>query len=149
MIRRAESSDLGELTALGSRFFRASPHSELMAVRDSDIRDGLSNVLESGVVFVAEVGGRLVGLCAGTIMSLWFKQDMPVACEFAWWVDVEHRKGPVGVKLLMAFEAWGVKQGARFICMTDLESGGADSDNSRLFKRLGYRAIERSMVREV
>lgn len=149
MIRQAEKSDLDELVALGSRFFRASPHSELMAVLDSDIRDGLSNVLDGGVVFVSELDGKLVGMCAGAMTTLWFAKSIPVACEFAWWVDQEHRKGASGLKLLMAFEAWATRQGAKFICMTDLMTDGKRSDNKDLFLKLGYRAMERAMVREV
>lgn len=149
MIRLAETSDLDELVALGGRFFRASPHSELMAVLDSDIRDGLSSVLETGVVFVSEVEGKLVGMCAGAMTALWFAPSIPVACEFAWWVDPAHRTGPGGVKLLMSFEAWGIRQGAKFICMTDLMTDGKRNDNKDLFQKLGYRAMERAMVREV
>ena len=149
MIRQAEKSDLEELVALGGRFFRASPHSELMAVKDSDIRDGLSNVLESGVVFASELDGKLVGMCAGAMTSLWFSPSVQVATELAWWVDPEHRTGPSGLKLLLSFEAWGIRNGAKFICMTDLMTDGAQADNKSLFQKLGYRAMERAMVREV
>lgn len=149
MIRAAELKDLDELVALGYRFFQASPHSELMAVLDNDIRDGLSNVLESGVVFVSELKGKLVGMCAGAMTTLWFAKSVPVACEFAWWVDPEHRAGSSGVKLLMAFESWATRNGAKFICMTDLMTDGARNDNKKLFDHLGYRAMERAMVREV
>lgn len=64
-------------------------------------------------MFVAEDDGRLIGICAGSIVDFPLVPDFPHLREWAWWVEGESRTGRTGVALFHALKAWAKKHGAR------------------------------------
>jgi hypothetical protein len=148
LIREAKVADVDALIAMGHRFLGMSPfapHSDLI---DDDLAWAICNLIDNGIVFVAEKDDQIVGAIAGQISSLWFNRRSRVAVELAWWVDENHRNGRAAIGLLRFFEEWAIARGATMIVMSDLTING-ENPLDPLFKKLGYSVVERSHVKGI
>lgn len=65
-------------------------------------------------LLVADVDGKLVGLCGGEIVSHWLAPHVPLLGEWAWWVTEAHRAGTVGARLWLSVVAWAKERGVRY-----------------------------------
>ncbi len=99
------------------------PHTAATVARLIASPDGI--VLLSG-------GGFIAGALVQTIIN-----PAPLAQELGW-----HAKDGSGLRLLRAFEKWGIGRGARWI---NLSTGIIGPDLSRL----GYRRSEQAWVRSI
>jgi len=147
-VRQAAVSDVDALVELGRNFVWYSSYGSMINVTDDDIARGLCQVLDHGVIFVAERKGEIVGGIAGVMNSLWFAPHVKVGTELAWWVRPDSRNSPAAVRLLRAFESWSAEQGATHVAMSDLVIQG-DTPAGKLFEKLGYTLTERSHIRGV
>jgi GNAT superfamily N-acetyltransferase len=148
IIRHANEQDIDALIAMAREFIAYSAYGTMIAPSDDDIRAGLQAVLASGVVFVAEVGDRIVGAVAGVLAPMWFAPTITAAVELAWWVDPAHRMTRIPFKLMHALEAWGKARGARIMCMSELVIDGT-TPVAKMLGRMGYVNTERTHVREI
>lgn len=146
LIRQATAEDIAQLSEFGSKFFQYSGYGKLLPYSAEGMVHALYTILDTGVIFVAEVDGRLVGTIMGIISAMWCQPSVPVAAELAWWVDEEHRNGPVGIRLLKQFEDHAKEQGAQVIAMSDLLLGGK-SMVAEMLNRLGYETTERTHMK--
>ena len=146
VIRRATDDDVATIARMGLRFVRFSPYRAVDPKVD-DVAAGVANVIETGVGFVAEREGRIVGFILGALAPLWFAPRVTVAAELAWWVQPEHRNTRAGIKLLNAFEAWAEDHGARVVLMMDLIVDGKATTGETL-RRLNYHVVERVHAKE-
>ena len=100
------------------------------------------------VLFVLMHGNRPVGLLAGVCGNQHpIFEGITICTEFFWYVRPEHRTKD-SIKLIEAYETWAKKIGARFITMAHFD----DETGQRLslvYKRLGYKPIEHSYVKEL
>lgn len=147
-VRQAKVSDIDALVELGRNFVWYSSYGSMIDVADDDIARGLCQVLDHGVIFVAERNGEIVGGIAGIMNSLWFASHVKVGTELAWWVKPESRNSSAAVKLLRAFESWSAEQGASHVAMSDLVISG-EAPAAKLFEKLGYTLTERSHIKGV
>jgi GNAT superfamily N-acetyltransferase len=90
--------------------------------------------------------GIIAGL-AGGMGSLWLNLGTPVATELAWWVEEEHRKSPVALRLYKAFEKWAHDKGVTTIIMSDLVIEG-HAPAEKLFNKMGFSVVERSHIKK-
>ncbi|MBP6203361.1 MAG: GNAT family N-acetyltransferase [Azonexus sp.] len=148
-IRAATPDDIDTLVEMGREFFASAPYSRFIAYDPDSIRDAVIGMVQFGCALVAEAGGQIVGFIVGHMAPTWFNRSQWVATEFAWWVAPDHRGSTAGVRLLQAFEAWGVSRGAVAVVMSDLilDDGGAPA--GRIFDRLGYAVVERSHAKGI
>ena len=73
-------------------------------------------------LFVAELDGKLIGLCGGEIVSHWLAPQVSLLGEWAWWVVETHRKGSVGARLWLSVVAWAKERGVRYGGRNKVES---------------------------
>lgn len=148
VIRTAVADDLVGIGSLADSFLKYSGYAQMLAASEIHTDTVLLNLIESGSVFVAELGGKIVGGIAATMSFMWFAPDVPLAVELAWFVDEKYRHNTIGVGLLRAFEKWGREQGARFACLSELVIDGVPTLGPSL-GRLGYRHAERAHIKEL
>ena len=97
---------------------------------------------ESLVAFVAEVDGKIVGMISGVIGSKVFTASRTLQ-EMGWFVSKKNRG--VGIRLLRAFENEGKIRG----CSDILIGGFASDPSNEIYKKLGYREVQTSYIKEV
>jgi len=147
-IRYATVADINSLIEMGKDFLSYSEHGKSVEFDHDQIAQGLCAVLDSGVIFIAEIDGQIIGGLVGCMSTLWFAPSTKIAVEMAWWIKPEHRGNKFSIKLLQEFERWGIKMGAKQIVMSDLVIDG-DTPAGRLFEKLGYVLVERSHIKGV
>lgn len=144
MIRPAEHSDVGALADLGAAF-----HAEIGSFtafdRDSFIRS-CEAWLDTAIFLVADAG-EVVGMICGFVAPVYFNQESIIAHELFWWVAPDHRNG-VGQQLLDGFADEARARGATHEIQTTAESARIETLNS-MYRRKGFRPIERAYVREL
>lgn len=146
LIRQATAEDIAQLSEFGSKFFQYSGYGKLLTYSAEGMVHALYTILDTGVIFVAEVDGRLVGGIMGIMSVLWCQPSVPVAAELAWWVDEQYRNHPIGIRLLKQFEDYAKEQGAKVVVMSDMLLEGR-STVGEMLNRFGYETTERSHMK--
>jgi len=144
-IRHAEPADLARIVEMGETFV-ASSHFKDLGPADPHRIAALTRTLAQhpdGCVFVAEVEGRVVGMLAGHI-PVHPMLDVVMASELVWWVDVAHRTGRVGLRLLTAFEGWARDHGASHVQMI-----APNEKVAAFYDRLKFERVEIAYARRV
>jgi ribosomal protein S18 acetylase RimI-like enzyme len=88
-------------------------------------------------VFVAEDGGKLVGLCGAFL----HEHDPSVAQIVAMWINAHYRGRRIGEKLLAAAADWSAQRGADQLVLDVTET---NEPAMRLYKRAGFSETGRS-----
>jgi len=148
MVRQATEQDIEQLTAMARDFIGYSAYGTMIEPSDDDIHAGISAIIRSGGMFVAEVEGKVVGAIAGAIAPMWFAPSIVCAIELAWWVDPAHRMTRIPFRLMAALEGWAKNAGAKFLCMSELVVDG-ETPIAKMLARMGYINTERSHVKEI
>lgn len=136
MIRPAKHDDIPRLVELGtllhdtSTYARRSYNPEKVAHLLGQLIDGL------GVVFAAEVEGRIVGGFAGALTEQWFSDDL-IAFDYSFFIEPGKRQGLIAMKLILAFQEWAKAKGAKEIQM-GITTGINVAGTSRLYTRMGF-----------
>ncbi len=94
---------------------------------------------ESGVIFVAEDDGEIIGAIGGMVYPEPYSGELVVQ-EFFWFVRPGHR-GSAGLRLYEALEYWSRQKQARALRMVHLMDSMPEK-LSRVYKRLGYEQVE-------
>ena len=68
---------------------------------------------QKSCLYVAELDGKLIGLCGGEITQHFLSPSVPILHEWAWWVEDAYRHDRVGGRLWRAVCVWGHQRGAR------------------------------------
>ena len=102
-------------------------------------------VLQLGVIFVAEVDDRLVGMIAG------FAIDEPIGRtkileELAWWVEIDYRNGSTGPKLLREWERWAQAAGLEAVKMI---APASSPEVGAFYAKRGYFPVETSYIKRL
>ena len=144
MVRRAEVSDLPRIEGCAREFYGASRILGRLPFDIDRFVAAWTQLLESGigVVFVAEEAGEVIG-CIGGMIYPDLYSGVPVATEFFWIVQQEHRGS--GLRLYKAFENWARKHNCVQIRMVHL-SDSMPERLSRFYKHFGYEPAETHYV---
>lgn len=147
-IRQAHIKDVEHLVQMGKKFYQYSNFNNYIEYDEQSVRHTLANLILNGFLYVAEhkEQGIIAGL-AGGMGSLWLNLGTPVATELAWWVEEEHRKSPVALRLYKAFEKWAHDKGVTTIIMSDLVIEG-NAPAEKLFNKMGFSVVERSHIKK-
>jgi hypothetical protein len=144
-IRRATPDDWSQCLLMAQRFLEDSPYGVLLEQRDDEqLGAFVGNILEFGIVFVAESELRLVGMLAALPITVPMTGDILVD-EVAWWVAPEQRAGSVGPRLLAALES---EVRTNYKCVLKMIAPWGSRVGTYLERR-GYRALETSFVRRL
>lgn len=136
MIRTASHADLDAVVSFGSDFHAYSPWREIEFDRDAT-KEFCARLIDGGVILMSDAG-----MIGGLMNPLYFNPSYKVACELFWWATSG------GLKLMKAFENWGLENKASAFQFSAL--GDEKSDRmATLFERAGYRKVETGYFREV
>lgn len=136
MIREATAADLPRIGELGSRSLQDGPYAGIIEDRPEVARRCAEMVMRDGKILLAEEEGRVGGLL-GFIMADHHFSGQRYAAELMWYVEPEHRKGGIALKLLWEAEKEAKQLGAKSMVFT-----APNEDVADLYKRFGYRKLE-------
>jgi GNAT superfamily N-acetyltransferase len=95
----------------------------------------ITNLLQQGMVVVAEKEGQLLGSIAGSVHGNWYS-DQPTLSDVWFYVFPEHRGTGAALKLLRAFKAMGEERNLRISVGHVL---GMDPERmDKLYQKLGF-----------
>ena len=146
MIRQATVKDVDTLIVVAKPFLRYSMYAQYTEIDNNELAFSLCNMIDNGVIFVAEYDGQIVGGLVGAINNFWFNRNTKMASELGWWVNEEHRGKTAGIRLLQAFEHWAKEKGADVISLSDLRVND-EYPAGGLYEKLGYQVTERAHVK--
>lgn len=147
MIRKAVVGDIAEIARLGAIFHAQAGWSEI-DYHEADCAASLTQFVQSPafICLVADQGG-VVGMASGVISPVYFNRDHVSGEELFWWVSPQAPQ-MTGIRLLKALEGEAKAQGCSTWQMKSLDRLGGDRMEA-LYRRCGYRASERSFIKEL
>ena len=140
------TDEFDQIVGMAKRFIAFAPHGSLIKNTTEDLVNTLKLVLESGAIFVIDVGGKAVGILAAMMTNVWYSPSTKLAAEMMWWVNEENRGTIASIKLIKAYENWARENGADLIAMCDLVIEGQEPVGTTL-NRLGYEMSERTYIK--
>ncbi len=141
-VRIADISEIRKVAEFMTRFEQAT---EYVKVNVDHTTKAYENLMSSGasIFFVLEDDGEMIG-GLGAIKYPDLHSGELTAVETFWFVDPQHRGK--GLMLLDAFEKWARRQGCKKAAMIHL-SDSYPEVLERLYKRRGYKLVEKHFVR--
>lgn len=136
VIRPATADDVEAIVAMGQRFVQQTSYGKHIPDDPDHLRGVTQQMLRTGVAFVAERDGQLIGMLLGCVYPH-FLTSLCTAAETAWWVEPTARNLRTAVALMHAFLAWARAQGA-----VRVQGGSRHRVLDRLYRRLGFHAVE-------
>jgi GNAT superfamily N-acetyltransferase len=142
LIRLAKEEDFPRILEMTESFHRETPYKDL-PFNKGGIRDLFDAYLRnpSHVIFLMFDHGMIAGMAMEPVFS-----HALVATELAWWVDHEHRKTQDSIDLMLAYEEWARRIGAKVVQMAMLDEV---TNLDRFYRKQGYRPAERSYIKEL
>lgn len=145
MLHLATHDDLPDLLEMTKQFHKASPYSEQEYNEDQVIRL-IKSFLDGDKAERLIIMYGSVGMLAAMTTPMLFNSEK-ISTDVMWWVDPESR-GKAGPALFDAYEFWARKVGCRYIQAALLETEQSDRIE-KLYKRRGYKRLERAYLKEV
>ncbi len=138
-IRLAAPEDIPSLMRMAERFHAMAPFAELIPFCPESMADTFVKLAthDSGVLFVAEVDGAVVGMIAGITFPHWVNAAHRSAQELFWWCDPEYRGKGAGMALADALEQWSKDIEADSLFMASTSNLTPDA-LGKLYQRRGF-----------
>lgn len=137
-LRRANVEDLPAVLRMAAAFITSGAYRDVLALNTGCLEALFLQLLDCGVVFLAEVDGQAVGMLAASVGTHPISGE-PVAGEVCWWVEPDYRGSVAAVRLLIAAQAWARdERGAASFQLI----APAGSELGEFYERLGYREME-------
>lgn len=136
MIRPATNDDIPRIIELGHLLHQTSSYASMTfdpGMAASFIESLISGL---GVVFVADVGGVIVGGIAGGITEQWFSSDL-LAFDYSFFIDPKVRSGITATRLMLTFTEWARLKGAKNI-QIGITTGINEEGTARFYRSLGF-----------
>lgn len=137
MIRPATTDDIPRIVELAELLHSTSTYACM--IFDGGLVASFMEQLISGtgVVFLAEIDGVVVGGFAGGITEQWFSPDL-LAFDYSFFIEPAHRSGFTAIKLARAFINWAKAMGAKHI-QIGITTGINLEGTSRFYRALGFK----------
>lgn len=153
-IRLANIEDLKDLLDMATKFFEASPYSELDKLDIKELENTINNALilqgigKALILVSIDKDNKATGMLAAMVnKSMW--SENYIATELAWWVEEEDRKSGVGKKLIEGYEYWTKLINAKLISLSTLMSLDPDAKLSDFYEKQGYVKAEQAFIKKV
>lgn len=148
MIRPAIHSDVPRLVELAILLHSTSNYSRMdfNAEKTGNFLHDLINGL-GGVVFVAEIGGVVVGGVAAGITDQWFSDDL-IVFDYSIFIDPSRRSGITAIRLVETLKEWGRIKGAKQLHM-GIGTGINVEGTVRLYQSCGLNHFGPLMMMEL
>ena len=147
MIRKAEERDVLRIVEMSACFYPRTPYIHLAPFSVEAVSIIVIALIESGVMLVAEVEGKVVGMVGLAIIPFIFDPVIKGAYEVIWWVEPEYQGSGIGRELLEAIDVESKERGASFVhmvCMPD-----SPPSAPALYFKLGYTHTEMSFTKRI
>jgi len=137
-IRVATLDDLPRILELGELLHQESPRWARLSFNRAKAAHFIAHLIlePTGVVFVAEHGGLVVGGIAGMATAHWSSDDV-VAQEVSFFMAPEARGRMAAVRLICALRAWGEMRGAKWL-QAGTSTGLDPERTAGLYEQLGF-----------
>ena len=112
MIREATKEDIPRIQEMGSRSLREGPYRDIISDNPEQTGKLALEVMQKGIVLVAEEDGKLVGILAFIMFPHYFTAEL-TAGEMIWWVEPEYRQSFTALCLLRGAERLARTHGAK------------------------------------
>ncbi len=147
MIRPATHNDIDDIARLGALFHAQAGWDEI-AYKVEDCARSLHNLMSSDAfICLVSEGAGINGMVSGVISPVYFNHAHVSGEELFWWVSPEAPQ-MTGIKLLKALEEEAKSRGVATWQMKSLARLGGER-MIQLYERFGYRASERSFIKEL
>ncbi|MEM2911794.1 MAG: GNAT family N-acetyltransferase [Candidatus Bathyarchaeia archaeon] len=141
-IRQASEEDLQQIVKLSEKLGKdESAMDSMMSPLPSEFQNPnwiLKNIRgENTIIFVAEIGGKIVGYSLGWVSQPWaYKGKRGYICDC--FVEKSYRKRGIGKALIEAMINWFFKKGVECV---EVDVYSANIPSLRLFKKLGFEEV--------
>ena len=136
MIRPAKHADVPRLIEVGALLHATSSYAET-AFNPGKAAKLLDSLIDGlGVVFVAEIGGMVVGGFAGAVTEQWFSDEL-IAYDYSFFLDPKTRSGITATRLMLSFIEWAKLKGAKHI-QVGITTGINVEGTSKFYRSLGF-----------
>ncbi len=147
MIRPAVKDDIPSIVDMSKKFYAHTSYctASNIPMNDEDVEILAEHLINSGLMHVAELDSKVVGMIGLILMPFIFNSNFVHCGEVVWWVEPEAQSAGIGKALLLSIEAPAKAAGAVHIQMIDLISSG--SHVAKLYEAFGYQLTERSYTK--
>ena len=147
-VRRPEYADLGKYTELALQFIAAAPISKIVPITANDVAEFLVRAVDNPDLgmWMAEINGKAVGICAALRYPLYFNPQHTIVQELWWWLTPEARGSGAGQALYKTLEDWAQENGAAALFMIALDDDRVEK-TSKFYARAGFKPMERTFVK--
>lgn len=149
-IRRAEPNDLGEIIDMGREFFEQSGSQKFTTFDEASFVTtiiALMSGVSGGVLLVADVGERCVGMASSVTFPFYCNMATKIAQEIFWFVKPDCRNG-IGATLLDELESEALRGGAE-VFLTAALPGLRDRAIGKVYEKRGYAPAENSFIKRL
>lgn len=149
MIRKATQDDLRAIVDMSDRFYHYTSYWTLSKIPFSPEHVAMiaTGLMEGGVMNVAEVDGKVVGMIGMIFVPFLFNPNYMTAGEIIWWVEPEYWKQGIGEALLESVEEPCREAKITHMNMIDISSSSEWAE--KVYRKHGYLLTERSWTKVV
>lgn len=147
MIRKATENDLLRIVEMSAQFYPQTPYAYITPFNPEAVSVLALSLIESGIMLVAEVDGKVVGMVGLALAPFIFHPEIVGAYEVIWWVDPDAQGYGVGQELLAAIEPAAKDRGASFVHMVCMANSPPQAP--ALYFKLGYSHTEMCFTKEI
>lgn len=140
MIRHATSLDAPVIVKLVAEFYPSTHYAKQCEFDHETVLELTLNLIKRGIVVIAEVDGKLVGVLGAMIVPHLFNKEVLGCHEVVWWVLPEYQKSGIGIEMLNRVDQIRVLRNCTYFQMIRLESSSPALDG--IFMKLGYAPSE-------
>lgn len=146
LIREGLESDIDQCVEMASEFHKIAYGLYGIEFCPDSTYVAFEVCLSHGLLSVAEIDGKAIGMVAGVKAPMIMNNDYTVGAELAWWVEPEYRKTSAGLKLLKFAENLARKAGVHMWSMMLLESSEPEKI-AKIYDKMGYKPAERTYLK--
>ena len=147
-VRPLTEADVPAYVELAADFHAACPVSDLIPFDPAGTHDFLLASLDNPAmgVWLSEIGGEIVGICAAVIYPMYFSPTNVAAQELWWWLAPAARGSGAAQLMFKKIEEWAKDNGATALFMVALHDDNVER-MAKLYGRAGLKPMERSYVK--
>lgn len=146
-VRQATDADIGAILEMSAKFYAGTSYAGFARMDETTVRNLAKALIDSGVMLLACVEQRIVGMVGLAVVPFIFNAEKLMACEVVWWVEPDARSSGAGFALLRSVEPACKALGADVVQMIHLNNSPPQA--AVLYERLGFRLSESSYTKVI
>lgn len=140
MIRAATHDDMPAILRMSAKFYATTSYAEWADFCPASVENVAAMMIDTGVMLVAEVDGRVVGMVGLVVVPFMFNNAKTGAHEVVWWVEPEAQGHGIGKALLKAIDGACRSKGCDIVQMLHLANSPPQA--AALYLSDGYKPTE-------